>query len=109
MAHWIIEDQGFGGQVYKCSECGDSWNDIYSDISRETECPNCGALIHEDETEYIENNNRLKRFDRNTSLSILKELSRDMYPSYDLFGKKTLVIDRDKFEAIRKKYLDVQL
>jgi hypothetical protein len=45
-------------------------------------------------------------FDRYTSLSILKELSRDMYPSYDLFGNKTLVINRDKFEAIRKKYLD---
>ena len=45
-------------------------------------------------------------FDRDTSLSILKELSRDMYPSYDLFGNKTLVINRDKFEAIRKKYLD---
>lgn len=45
-------------------------------------------------------------FDRDTALTILKELSRDMYPSYDLFGKKTLVINRDKFEAIRKKYLD---
>ena len=47
-----------------------------------------------------------RKNDRETALSILKELSRDMYPSYDLFGNKTLVIDRDKFERIRKKYLD---
>lgn len=107
MAHWIIEDHGFGGQTYICSECRESWNDIYSNVSMEETCPNCGALINEDETEYIENSKRSKSFDRNTSLSILKELSRDMRPSYDLFGKKTLVIDRDKFEAIRKKYLDV--
>lgn len=44
-------------------------------------------------------------FDRGTALAILKEFSRDMYPSYDLFGNKTLVISRDKFEEIRKKYL----
>lgn len=48
----------------------------------------------------------MMNIDRDTALAILKEFSRDMYPSYDLFGKKTLVIDRDKFEAIRSKYLD---
>lgn len=46
------------------------------------------------------------KIDRDTALAVLKEFSRDMYPSYDLFGKPTLVIDRDKFEVIRKKYLD---
>lgn len=44
--------------------------------------------------------------DRDTALAILKDLSSYMQPSYDLFGRKTLVIDRDKFELIRKKYLD---
>lgn len=44
--------------------------------------------------------------DRDAALEILKDLSKDMRPDYDLFGRKTLVIDRDKFEAIRKKYLD---
>lgn len=44
--------------------------------------------------------------DRDTALAVLKELSRDMYPSHDLFGNGTLVVDRDKFEVIRKKYLD---
>ena len=47
-----------------------------------------------------------KQFDRDTALAVLKEFSRDMYPSYDLFGNPTLVINRDKFEEIRKKYLD---
>lgn len=46
------------------------------------------------------------KIDRATALEVLKEFSRDMYPSLDLFGRKTLVINRDKFEAIRKKYLD---
>ena len=56
-------------------------------------CPDCGHHIN------------LHPIDRYTALEILKEFSRDMYPSYDLFGKKTLVINRDKFEAIRAKYL----
>lgn len=47
-----------------------------------------------------------KRLDRRTALEVLKDLSRDMYPSYDLFGRKTLVINRDDFESIRAKYLD---
>ena len=54
MAHWIIEDHGFGGQYYRCSECRESWCDIFKDVSREEKCPNCGATINEDETEYIE-------------------------------------------------------
>lgn len=44
-------------------------------------------------------------FDRDTALEVLKTLSRYMYPSHDLFGNKTLVINRDKFEAVRKKFL----
>lgn len=48
----------------------------------------------------------MRNIDRDTALAILKEFSRDMYPSYDLYGNKTLVIDRDKFEVIRSKYLD---
>ena len=54
MAHWIIDDHGFGGQYYRCSECGESWCDIYSDVSMNENCPNCGAPMNEDETEYIE-------------------------------------------------------
>lgn len=45
-------------------------------------------------------------YDRDTALAILKEFSRDMRPSLDIFGNKILTIRRDKFEAIRKKYLD---
>ena len=45
-------------------------------------------------------------FDRATALEVLKDISREMYPSNDLFGTKTLVINRKAFEKIRKKYLD---
>lgn len=109
MAHWIIEDMGFVGTNYTCSECGKMYNDIFTEIDIDGDCPGCGAHMDEDEAEaeYVEETSKpSKLFDRFTSLSILKEFSRDMYPSYDLFGHKTLVINRDKFEAIRKKYLD---
>lgn len=45
-------------------------------------------------------------YDRDTALEVLKALSKHMYPSYDLYGNKTLVIDRDKFETVRKQFLD---
>ena len=45
-------------------------------------------------------------FDRVTALEVLKDLSRCMYPSKDIFGCGTLVISRAAFEEVRKKYLD---
>lgn len=53
MAHWIISDYGFGGSCYKCSRCGDSWNDIYEDVSMKDKCPTCGYPMNE-ENEYVE-------------------------------------------------------
>lgn len=52
MAHWIIEDQGFVGTYYTCSECGEYFWDIFElpDIS---ECPKCHAKMDKD-NEYIE-------------------------------------------------------
>lgn len=63
MAHWIIEDYGFGGQVYRCSNCRTSWNDLYySDILKDN-CPECGEFIDEDENEYVDNPNKHKTDD----------------------------------------------
>lgn len=45
-------------------------------------------------------------FDRHTALRVLQDLSSCMYPSLDLYGRKTLVIRREEFEVVRKKYLD---
>jgi hypothetical protein len=45
-------------------------------------------------------------FDRQTALRVLQDLSKHMYPNYDIFGNKTLVIRREYFEDVRKKYLD---
>lgn len=45
-------------------------------------------------------------FDRKTALIVLQAISHKMYPSLDIFGNKTLVINRYEFEAIRQKFLD---
>lgn len=44
--------------------------------------------------------------DRHTALCVLKDISKDMRAVNDIFGNPVLIIDRDKFEAVRKKYLD---
>ena len=54
MAHWIIDDYGFGGTGYRCSECGESWCDIYTNVRLGgDQCPSCGAEMNEDETVYL--------------------------------------------------------
>lgn len=45
-------------------------------------------------------------FDRKTALMVLQAISHKMYPNVDIFGNKTLVINRYEFEDIRKKFLD---
>lgn len=65
--------------------------------------------IHEYERFKIEEewiNDRSVDYDRETALAVLTALSNRMYPSNDIFGNKTLVIDRHRFEAVRKKFLD---
>lgn len=56
MAHWIIEDKGFGGTDYQCSECGNIWNDLFykGSLSMAERCPGCEASFNEDEIEYVE-------------------------------------------------------
>ena len=48
----------------------------------------------------------MEKYDRLTALRVLQDLSNRMYPNLGLFGSPTLVIDRDKFEEVRKKWLD---
>lgn len=71
MAHWIIEDHGFGGQYYTCSNCGEVWNDIFHDVGGEDSCPACGEPIDIDENEYIDEV-RPRRKDRQISCSVCK-------------------------------------
>ena len=54
MAHWIIEDKGFGGTIYQCSNCGELWNDLFQDYGSLECCPFCGEPIDRDKDEYIE-------------------------------------------------------
>ena len=52
MAHYIIDDWGFSGTYYRCSECGCVFWDILERIDHE-QCPNCGELIDEDASVYM--------------------------------------------------------
>ena len=53
MAHWIIEDKGFGGVIYRCSNCRTAWDDYYHKHRKDI-CNWCGEDINEDENEYID-------------------------------------------------------
>lgn len=55
MAHWIIDDRGFGGTFYRCSECRESWWDILDHVDLDDHCPNCGSIMNEDDTVYMRN------------------------------------------------------
>ena len=44
----------------------------------------------------------MEKYDRLTALRVLQDLSNKMYPNLDLFGRPTLVINRDEFEEVRK-------
>lgn len=82
MAHWIIDDQGFGGCYYRCSDCGANFNDICHDVSSIGPCPSCGAPIDTDENEYIETTrapNKMKRY----ILFTLEELE-DLINGYEI-------------------------
>lgn len=61
MAHWIIEDHGFGGNYYRCSDCGEGFWDILDDVGGEDCCPKCGEPVDEDKNEYIEPHKTTKK------------------------------------------------
>lgn len=95
-AHWIIENRGYSGSDYKCSECGVMWNDNYTNISMEEVCPNCGAVIDDDENEYIEHKKT--------------ELKPPVFPTLHLgkFIKRTDVIEAiGKYEEAESKLIKV--
>lgn len=65
MAHWIVNDQGFGGVFYKCSNCGE-----YEDKYKE-KCSNCGAEMDEESVYLDEIKPAKKKTDDRCVLSIL--------------------------------------
>lgn len=76
MAHWIVADKGFGGVYYTCSNCKESWWDIYEQgMSTWEKCPNCGEELEEDHEEYVEESplDKLKKAVSNiTNVNIYK-------------------------------------
>ena len=55
MAHWIIDDRGFGGVTYTCSNCWDIWCDLFDDHSLD-HCDTCGEPIDEEASVYVIDN-----------------------------------------------------
>ena len=53
MAHWIIDDHGFGGTFYTCSECGKLYWDIHDDGGGGEECPYCSSSMDTDANVYM--------------------------------------------------------
>lgn len=51
MAHWVIDDHGFGGMDYTCSNCGEVFTDLFYDMPGDC-CPKCQTTINDDENEY---------------------------------------------------------
>ena len=66
MAHWIIEDHGFDGQTYRCSNCRNAWNDLYYDDILKDRCPACSEPIDKDADEYIEEIKKFKNVEEVT-------------------------------------------
>lgn len=54
MAHYIVDDRGFGGTFYTCSDCGAIFWDMFDDecFVNPDRCNICGAWIDWDENEY---------------------------------------------------------
>lgn len=98
-AEWQIVMGSNGQEKMVCTNCRHQ-QDL---IGTFTYCPNCGAMMRKGDGKFKEFNAEISR---NTALAVLKALSNYMYPSNDIFGKKTLVISRSAFESVRKKFLD---
>lgn len=84
MMRWVIGSDG----SYMCSKCGKVFRYEIGNY-----CSNCGEKL-----EYIE-------YDRDTALQVIKDFSKVMRVSNDLFGRKILCIGTEDFEVIRSKYL----
>lgn len=99
-AHWIIEDKGFAGVVYKCSNCGESWNDYYCKFPKDF-CARCGKDIDEDANEHVEEIKYIKKTD-NTIPSVEIPKLIDW-----LLGEKYICVDEtsdDMTEEFEKKH-----
>lgn len=55
MAYWIVDDHGFGGMYYRCSECGACHWDILDDDFDREQCSNCNTAMDEEATVYMKN------------------------------------------------------
>lgn len=87
MAHWIIDDRGFGGCWYECSNCGRSWNNIFENPGMWNECHGCGEKMDEDETQYIENNKQSINQVMTQAIKTVRELDENVCKLEQVSGK----------------------
>lgn len=85
-----------------CVQCNHFCNFKVKDRMTIMEMFKYDQLIKEEE--WLNDNS--VEFDRDTALAVLKAISKHMYASHDILDNPTLVINRHRFEAIRKKFLD---
>ena len=89
------------GKPDACKECRDLSNFQLKTRMSPREAYMYDQIVKEEE--WIADQS--EEFDRDTALAVLKAISKNMHASHDLFGNPTLVINRYRFEAVRKKYL----
>lgn len=90
------------GKPDACVQCDHFSNFKVKNRMTDLETHMYSKLIEEEE--WIRDNSA--EFDRDTALAVLKAISKHMHVSHDIFGNPTLVINRYRFEAVRKKFLD---
>ena len=95
--------------IRTCKDCiGYKFCSYYEKYSEEDGDVRDQCSYFDDKSNYIKRAKNTIAYDRRTALCVLKDLSHYMRPSLDMFGEKILTIKRDKFEIVRKKYLDVR-
>lgn len=80
MAHWIIEDKGFGGSWYECSECHASYCDLYDNAAGGEKCPKCSADMDLDSNEYVDEKEKVS----NSLRKIADAMDKLMIPRLDI-------------------------
>lgn len=84
MAHWIIDDRGFGGMFYTCSNCKSVFSNICrDDPGRWDTCKDCGARFTEEAvyTDELEN-------DETKKAVYIKDIEKAMRESKNGIGGK---------------------
>lgn len=51
-AHWVVKYYGINGVMCICSNCRESYHDLFGDIISKNKCPKCNIDIDKDVIDY---------------------------------------------------------